>query len=111
VAAIIGQLDNWFPLIALPARCAIAALLLLPLGFLLGTPFPSGMRLFSRTRENQVPLVWGLNGVASVVGSLCAAMGAKSLGFNQVLSIGAVCYLVAALLMWLVGQGKAKETI
>jgi len=44
--------------------------------------------------------VWGLNGVASVVGSLCAAMLAKSWGFSQVLALGAFVYLIAALILW-----------
>jgi hypothetical protein len=62
---------------------------LLPLGFVLGTPFPAGMRLFAQRRAESVPLVWGLNGVASVVGSLCAALGAKAFGFTQTMAYGA----------------------
>ncbi len=81
----------------LPVRCVLAVLLLLPLGFLLGTPFPSGMRLFSASfGDGKIPLIWGLNGVASVVGSLLAAMGAKMLGFGAMLSIGALIYILAA---------------
>jgi len=95
--------------LSLPVRCMVTALLLLPLGFLLGTPFPSGLRLLART--NQVPLIWGLNGVASVVGSLCAAMGAKLWGFNSMLTAGAVMYLGAALLLTLAGRlGSTSQT-
>ncbi len=86
-------------LLRLPLRCLVTALLLLPLGFLLGTPFPSGLRLFAQDRAVQVPLIWGLNGVASVVGSLCAAMGAKTWGFDSVLTLGALFYVGAALLL------------
>ena len=39
---------------SLPVRCLVVALLLLPLGYLLGTPFPSGLRLFARTRADHV---------------------------------------------------------
>jgi MFS family permease len=90
---------------SLPARCALATTVLLPLGFLLGAPFPSGMRLFSQTdfsigaREEKIPLIWGLNGVASVLGSLLAAMGAKNFGFSAMLGIGAAVYVLAALLL------------
>lgn len=80
-------------------RCIAIAILLLPLGFLLGTPFPSGLRLFAPGREHKVPLIWGLNGVASVVGSLLAAMGAKNFGFNVMLGIGAATYLLAAVIL------------
>jgi hypothetical protein len=90
------------PLLGLPivARCIVAGVLLLPFGVLLGTPFPSGMRLFAARYESRVPLVWGLNGVASVVGSLGAAIGAKSMGFNNVLLTGAVVYGIAAALLF-----------
>lgn len=98
-APLLGWLHTGLVGVSLPVRCLIAAGLLLPLGFLLGTPFPSGMRLFSGERAAQVPLVWGLNGVASVVGSLGAAMGAKLYGFNNVLIAGAVVYLFAMLLL------------
>jgi hypothetical protein len=82
------------------ARCVLAVLLLLPLGFALGAPFPSGMRLFSQNgEEGRIPLIWGLNGVASVVGSLCAAMGAKNFGFSTMLICGAAVYLCAAALL------------
>lgn len=81
-------------------RCIIAALLLLPLGFLLGAPFPSGLRLFAKGREHKIPLIWGLNGVASVVGSLLAAMGAKNFGFSVMLGVGAVIYVAAMLLLF-----------
>jgi hypothetical protein len=86
-------------LMSLPVRCATIGLLLLPLGFVMGTPFPAGLRLFARSYPANVPLIWGLNGVASVVGSLSAAMGAKAWGFNIVLTIGAVIYVAAALLL------------
>lgn len=80
-------------------RCLIMVMLLLPLGFLLGTPFPSGMRLFAGMRGDHVALLWGVNGVASVVGSLCAAMGAKIWGFNAMLAVGAGVYLFGMLIL------------
>ncbi|MBV9864777.1 MAG: hypothetical protein JO316_05475 [Abitibacteriaceae bacterium] len=106
---ILGQLQNAMLTMSLPSRCMVAALLLLPLGFLLGTPFPAGLRLFARTRAHQVPLIWGLNGVSSVVGSLCAAMGAKAWGFNNVLLLGALTYLGAAVLLTIASGGKIAD--
>jgi hypothetical protein len=89
-------------------RCVLAALLLLPLGFLLGTPFPSGLRLFAAEHEARVPLIWGLNGVASVVGSLLAAMGAKNFGFGAMMAAGAMIYLAAGLLLKVTGKSVEK---
>ncbi len=84
-------------LLALPItpRCLMAVALLLPLGFLLGTPFPSGMRLFGHN-ERGVALAWALNGTASVVGSIVAAVAAKMIGFSLVLCVGALVYVVVA---------------
>lgn len=84
-------------LLSLPLvlRCVAVAALLLPLGFLLGTPFPSGLRLLARD-ERGVALAWALNGTASVLGSIGAAVGAKMLGFSLVMAMGALVYVVVA---------------
>jgi len=76
-------------------RCVVVALALLPFGFCLGTPFPSGLRLFARD-ERTVALAWALNGTASVVGSIGAAILAKSLGFTLVMALGALIYASVA---------------
>jgi hypothetical protein len=94
-----GPLSELLLGLPLPLRCAIAVILILPLGFLLGTPFPSGLRLFSDADSNRVPLIWALNGTASVAGSIAAAIFAKSFGFSVVLGIGALIYLGAAALL------------
>ncbi|HEX8833746.1 MAG TPA: hypothetical protein VF719_06075, partial [Abditibacteriaceae bacterium] len=92
----------------LTLRCILVGAALLPFGFLLGTPFPSGMRHFSAILPASIPLVWGLNGVASVLGSLGAAMGAKLIGFNGVLMIGAAIYLFAAILLQLANRAQPR---
>lgn len=79
-------------------RCAFAMALLLPLGFLMGTPFPTGVRLVGGRTEDLVPWMWGLNGLMSVVGSVGAMSLAKLYGFTVVLMVGAAIYLCAAAL-------------
>lgn len=101
-AALSPKLSSAMLEMPLVLRCIIAALLLLPLGFLLGTPFPSGLRRFAGSegeKSNAAPLIWALNGTASVAGSIAAAIGAKTFGFSAVLSIGALIYLGAAALL------------
>jgi spermidine synthase len=98
-------------LLALPilGRCAVIAISLLPLGFFLGAPFPCGLRLFDRNGGvSFIPLMWGINGVASVIGSLCAAMGAKLWGFPMMLNLGELIYLVAAGLLWFTEERAAE---
>lgn len=102
-AVLLGLLSNTLSAMMLtmplPLRCLVAAVLLLPLGFLLGTPFPSGLRRFTSGHSETVPLIWALNGTASVAGSIAAAILAKSFGFSFVLGIGALIYLGAACLL------------
>ncbi len=109
VPVVVRSLASSLPLWSLNARVALAAVMLLPLGFVLGTPFPSGLRLFARRHPDSVPLVWGLNGVASVVGSLSAALSARAFGFSQTLIYGAAIYVVAAVLVLWLGHEASHE--
>lgn len=77
-------------------RCAVAMALLLPLGFVMGTPFPTGVRIVGRWARDLVPWMWGLNGITSVVGSVGAMTLAKLHGFGSVLIVGTAIYAVAA---------------
>lgn len=69
------------------------------LGFLLGAPFPSGIRLVSEVRENAIPWVWALNGGASVTGSIIAMAVAMGLGYRLTLLAGALIYAAASLVL------------
>jgi hypothetical protein len=76
------------------ARLGLTILLLAPLGTLMGVPFAGGIRwtLESGGRGTLVPWIWAINGAASVVASVLAALLALSFGFSRVLWIGALCY-------------------
>lgn len=85
-------------------RLLINILTLAPLGLLMGIAFPAGLaRLTVESPETQIiPWIWAVNGFASVIASILAALLALSLGFNRVLLIGAMCYAIAwAILMGL----------
>lgn len=83
---------------ALLVREVVTLLLFLPLGVLLGIPFPSGIRWAEREDPEQVPWLWGMNGLASVLGSVLAMVLAWHFGFSAALLTGAGAYLVAATL-------------
>ena len=71
-----------------------AAMLVLPLGFLLGIPFPSGIRLLKQKEKGfLIPWMWGINGAASVLGSVLAVAAAIIAGFTSAQFISAGCYL------------------
>jgi spermidine synthase len=73
--------------------------LLAPVGLLMGMPFPAGIRQLGRTAPQAIPWAWAVNGCASVVSSILAAMLAVSFGFSWVLGLAAVFYVLAAVIL------------
>jgi hypothetical protein len=87
-------------------RLGISAALLVPLGFVMGIPFPSGLRALAarsltnpRREENASPLewAWAMNAGASVLGSVLAIFIAIQFGLNATLLCGSAAYLSAML--------------
>lgn len=78
-------------------RVLCAALLIAPLGVLLGMPFPAVLGHTGRVAPGTIPWAWGLNAVASVVGSVAAMVLATVVGFGGVLLLAGGVYLAAAL--------------
>ncbi|RJR22602.1 MAG: hypothetical protein C4582_06295 [Desulfobacteraceae bacterium] len=79
----------------LPIRILISIIILLPLSFLMGFPFPMGIRILKdKGMSNNIPWMWGINGAGSVLGSALTLVIAISKGFNEALLAGASCYLI-----------------
>jgi spermidine synthase len=100
-------------LVGLPfeVKLLVSAVLLVPLGFAMGMPFPSGLRALASTplpefpaagdgefEENAVEWAWALNAGSSVLGSVLAMVIAIQLGLNVTLACGAGAYFMAILL-------------
>ena len=75
----------------LAARWPLSVALLAPLGFLMGVPFARGITAIRRAPD-LVPWAWAINGGASVISSVIAALLALSFGFGWVLGIGGLLY-------------------
>jgi spermidine synthase len=73
-------------------KLLLSALVLTPLGFLMGMPFPTGLRLVA-----SVEWAWALNAAASVLGSVAAMVVAIHFGLTLTLACATVAYLLAAL--------------
>ncbi len=94
---------------SLPARLAITALILAPMSFLMGVPFPLGMRWAGKHRSGIVPWLWGVNGVMSVTGSALAIALAIHIGLRLTLLVAALLYGLAGLAMGrVVGSERAE---
>lgn len=72
-------------------KLMLSGLVLVPLGFLMGMPFPTGLRLVPT-----VEWAWALNAAASVLGSVLAMVIAIHFGLTITLACAALAYLLAA---------------
>jgi hypothetical protein len=86
---------SWTLGLALPLRVTVAILLVIPLGILLGVPFPMGLRMLGKEASPLVPWAWAVNSFFTVIGSVGALILGMILGFTDVLMIAAGCYGVA----------------
>jgi spermidine synthase len=90
-------------------RVAISGILLVPLGFVMGMPFPTGLRALAAVplpppgakfgNDSAVEWAWAMNAAASVLGSVLAMVIAIEFGLTATLACGAGAYLVALLFL------------
>lgn len=78
-------------------KTALLLVLFVPLGALMGIPFPSGLQLLGMADAPLIPWAWVVNGSLSVLAPLLAVMLAMEAGFSLVLLLGALAYLLAYL--------------
>ncbi len=87
-------------------KLIVSGALLIPLGFAMGMPFPTGLRALAAlprnetqgyARTNALEWAWSMNAAASVLGSVLAMVIAIECGLNIALSCGVVAYLCAFL--------------
>jgi hypothetical protein len=74
-------------------RIVIALFLIAPLGFVLGMPFPLGLRLAMQRSSALGSWAWGVNGFFTVIGTVLALMLGMMIGFRMVLMLACACYL------------------
>lgn len=88
-------------LLALPdaAKIAMTLLLIAPLAVFMGMPFPLGLGHVGARSEAFIPWAWGINGCASVLSAILAALLAMHVGFTGVVTIATILYLVAPALL------------
>jgi len=83
--------------VGLPFAVKVAATVAMvaPPGFLMGLPFPTGLRMLERRHAPSVRWAWSLNAAASVLGSVGALVLALYVGLVGTLLAGGGLYLVA----------------
>lgn len=81
----------------LTAKLIILLLIVVPLGFVMGIPFPTGMTDLSKKGKQGIPWAWGINGYVSVISTALATIIAVELGFWWVMMLAAAGYFLAVL--------------
>lgn len=80
-------------------KMALSVLLIAPLAFCMGMPFPIGLTRVADTAPDFIPWAWGLNGFASVISASLATVLAIEFGFTAVILIALALYAGAAVII------------
>jgi spermidine synthase len=86
-------------------KLLMSAVLLIPLGFAMGMPFPTGLKALGGSvveapggsQLGPVEWAWAMNASASVLGSVLAIVIAMEFGLTATLACGALAYVLAIL--------------
>jgi spermidine synthase len=94
--------------LALPlaGRIAVATVMIFPLGFFLGMPFPLGILAIENQPRGAVAWAWGMNGLFTVIGGLASVLGGLEIGFNFTIVIALALYGCALLV-----YRKMRDTV
>jgi len=78
------------------SRYLFSIILIAPLGFCMGIPFPMALNKISQTTPALIPWAWGINGCASVISAILATLIAMQFGFSALIFLAVILYGVAA---------------
>ena len=82
-------------------RIVVAVLMLFVIGIFMGMAFPLGMKIASIKSKHLSPLLWGVNGAASVFASVLAVAVALSFGISIAFWTGVFFYVLALIaIIW-----------
>ncbi len=95
-AALLLALVHLLHAAPLAVRAAAAILWLAPLAYLMGAPFPLGLRALTQGRQSRIAWAWAANGFASVVATPLAALLALEVGSRALFIAAALAYGTAA---------------
>tara|TARA_Y100000310_G_scaffold203351_1_gene203585 strand:+ start:18975 stop:21287 length:2313 start_codon:yes stop_codon:yes gene_type:complete len=88
---------NSFISMNLISKIVLSVIITAPLGFIMGFPFPLGMRAI---KKELIPWAWGVNGSASVLSPILAILFALFIGYNFVLLLAGLIYLVGLIFIF-----------
>jgi spermidine synthase len=93
---LLGSLFDQLMHLGIVTRIAVSTLLIAPLAFCMGMPFPLGLSRVGLKAPEFIPWAWGINGCASVLSAVTATLLAIQFGFSVVVVAALLLYLLAA---------------
>jgi predicted membrane-bound spermidine synthase len=109
VVPLLDLLKSQADSLSLVSRCVAMCGMLFPFAFVMGMPFPLAIRLLPKRQTALIPWLWGLNGIASILGSAVAVTLVLYMGFQITALVPAVLYcLAAALAFGFSGKSSAQ---
>ncbi|MBI4514768.1 MAG: hypothetical protein HY699_03005 [Deltaproteobacteria bacterium] len=103
------SLFNLFLGVPLAGRVLLSIVLLAPLGLILGAFFPLGIRVLELRASPLIPWAWGVNGCATVVGTIVAVMMGMTWSFREVTLAAVGAYAVGVLALASVERRAQRE--
>ncbi len=94
----------------LTLKIILTFLVIFPLGFLMGFPFPTGVRLLDQGEKRLILWAWATNAFSSVINSILALIIAFLGGYNLVLVLAAGGYLLARFFLDFSNHGNKSDT-
>jgi hypothetical protein len=91
-------LENFALGLPIGLRLALTFACVFPLGFVMGMPFPLGLRLLPQGTEGIVPWAWAINGWMSVAASLTTVLVSRIYGYSQAFGFAILAYALCILL-------------
>ena len=76
-------------------KVLVSIAILAPIGFLMGMPLPTGMRLLKAHRPERIPWMWGINGAFSVLGAVLAVALGILYGSSIAMILGILVYAIS----------------
>jgi len=80
-------------------KIVMSVVLIAPLAFCMGMPFPLGLKRLAERAPDFIPWAWGINGFASVMSAALATLLAIEFGFTAVLLFALLSYASAAFML------------
>ena len=95
LVALYPALSRFALALSLPGRMLASSIMMFPLGFFLGMPFPLGVLAISNQPRGAIAWAWGMNGLFTVVGGFVSVIVSVTFGFNFAILLALSIYGLA----------------